>query len=136
MAHGTTRIAVSSSMRAFRAQQRPADSLSYAGREPSLSIANALEVFTGHKPTLPLLRAPPAKVHKKGKSTGECQMQRLIMVHELQSVLENMHRSVSYRSHVARKNARLRQNKRTNVTQCEHLCWSFSFSSNKKKEWT
>jgi len=74
-----------------------------------------LEVFTGHKPVRPLMRALQMPDYETSRSLDEVHMRMVMGIDELQSALEGMHKEVEGLTSASRKRQVERHNKRTNV---------------------
>ena len=74
-----------------------------------------LEVFTGHIPLRPLLRAMPFEQYKRAHSLDEVRLQQILHIDELQHAMENMHREVATRSNHSRRRSVEAHNRKTNL---------------------
>lgn len=74
-----------------------------------------LEVFTGHTPVRPLMRAMPVEEYRQAHSTEEIELQRVIDIGALQNSLEVIHRNVAERSAASRKRQVTAHNRKTNI---------------------
>ena len=73
-----------------------------------------LEVFPGHEPVRPLIRALPIQKYRSSLITDEIRARTLLGVENLQQVLHNMHKYVQTVSSASRKPQVERHNRRTN----------------------
>ena len=73
------------------------------------------EVFTGHKPRRPLLRALPLSKYPTQKTNDETRTRQVLEVERLQMAMDDMHRKVAETNGIARERAVKRHNMRTNV---------------------
>ena len=78
-----------------------------------------LEVFTGHKPVRPLLRALPIGSYPNAKTQDEITARQVINIKELQTAMEQMHRDVGERATKLRKRQVDAHNSRTNVRKAQ-----------------
>ena len=74
-----------------------------------------LEVFTGHRPVRPLLRALPVGKYRMARTTDEIHARVLLNIDQIQDALSQMHREANDISTAARKRQVERHNRRTNV---------------------
>ena len=74
-----------------------------------------LEVYTGHTPRRPLLRALPPSSYPTALSQREADAKQLLQIQDLQTALEEMHRDVDERVDASRKRAIRMHNEKTNV---------------------
>eukprot|EP00171_Calliarthron_tuberculosum_P002687 IDg2687t1 len=74
-----------------------------------------LEVFTGHLPVRPLLRAMPAAQHHTARTAEELHARRLVNIDATQKALAEMHSEVSGLISASRHRQVTAHNKRTNV---------------------
>lgn len=74
-----------------------------------------MEVFTGHKPGRPLLRAVPLYKHEDANSEDQVRVKQVIGIESLLEGFEAMHRDVTTLSSKSRKRAVEKHNRQTNV---------------------
>lgn len=74
-----------------------------------------LEVFTGHLPVRPLLRALPVRSYMNAVCSDEVRARQLVEIASTQSALEDMHREVAGLTSASRKRRTDSHNKRTNI---------------------
>ena len=74
-----------------------------------------LEVFTGHKPLRPLIRALAMHRYRSARTADEARARSLIRIGYVQEALEAMHKKVQGLTSASRKRQVDRHNKRTNV---------------------
>ena len=73
------------------------------------------EVFTGHKPRRPLLRALPFSKYPSKKSNHETRTRQVLNVERLQAAMDDMHQKVAEANRNTGERAVKRHNIRTNV---------------------
>lgn len=74
-----------------------------------------LEVFTGHLPSRPLLRALPITKYRHAQSQDVVKLRRLVNIDSMQSALEDMHRDIKYRVELSRKRQVSAHNRKTKL---------------------
>ena len=74
-----------------------------------------MEVFTGHVPTRPLMRALPVAKYKMARSKDEIRLRQIVDIDATQSALESMHKQIRDRSDHSRKRQIEAHNKKTRV---------------------
>ena len=74
-----------------------------------------LEVFTGHRPLRPLMRAMPIETYRHAYSTDEVHLQNIMNIDHLQQSLELMHGEIAKNAFSSRQRQRQAHNRKTNV---------------------
>jgi len=95
--------------------QAPLKRLGLRSKVKPVVYRTPLEVFTGHTPARPLLRALPVTKYKKATSEDQVRMQQLINTERTQSALFDMHRSVEINAEKSRRRQVEAHNRKTNV---------------------
>ena len=85
----------------------------------------ALEVFTGHKPVRPLLRAIPKHAYEMCRTEDEIRARQLIGVDTLQEALREMHRNTAATLNTARGKKVERHNRMTNISRASYIGATF-----------
>lgn len=94
--------------------QAPLKRLGFRTNEPSV-YRTPLEVFTGHLPGRPLIRALPVHKYQHASSLDLVKAEQLMKLDELQSAFLEMHKDVSERIDQSRKKQREIHSAKTNV---------------------
>lgn len=95
--------------------QAPLRRLGQRQGAPSGVYRSPLEVFTGHKPVRPLLRALPVAMYSTARSENEIHTRQIMHTETLQKAMAEMHREVSGLISKSRRRRIEEHNRRTNV---------------------
>lgn len=74
-----------------------------------------MEVFTGHRPSRPLIRALPVSQYRSATTADDLRARVLVGIEEIQEALVDMHREVVGIASASRKRHVAKHNQRTNV---------------------
>ncbi len=95
--------------------QAPLKRLGLRNRNSPGVYRSPLEVFTGHLPARPLLRALPFARYGRARSDNVARAQQLVDIEAMQDALHSMHREVAGLVTASRKRSVDAHNRRTNI---------------------
>lgn len=95
--------------------QAPLKRLGLRHKEKHGIYRTPLEVFTGHIPSRPLIRALPLAKYKQARSQDVIRVQRLVNIEATHSVLSRLHKDVKDKATASRKRMVASHNRKTRI---------------------